>query len=177
MFLTVFYSCFNAAFIAAIWHRQFLLVTSYSLFIQLVHKTESHQLFSLNNTKDHLAFPSLLSLWLTPNVPLFSQFSFSQSFLMPRHVNKMQRNAQWAFVLQPSFMHDTVASHVANEGLSIKWHYQKRSGSITQNVTNKSNVTRHILNTQIWQLPGSGWVATAGYPNPISGKIPYPSHL
>ena len=36
------------------------------------------------------------------------------------------------------------------------WHYLKSNEGITQNVTNKSNVTRHILNTQIRQLPGSG---------------------
>jgi len=44
-------------------------------------------------------------------------------------------------------------------------------------VPNISNVTHHILNIWILQLPGSGWVATAGYPIPVSGKIPYPSHL
>jgi len=37
----------------------------------------------------------------------------------------------------------------------LKRHYQKGSGDITQNVTNKSNVTRHRLNT------GSG-----NYPDP-----------
>ena len=38
-------------------------------------------------------------------------------------------------------------------------------------------VTRHISNTQIRQLSGSGRVITAGYPDPVPGEIPYPSHL
>ena len=44
-------------------------------------------------------------------------------------------------------------------------------------MTNKSNVRLHILNTRIRQLPGSGRVVTAGYPDPVPGEIRYPSHL
>ena len=33
------------------------------------------------------------------------------------------------------------------------------------------------LNTRNRQLPGSGRVITAGYPDPVAGEIPYPSHL
>jgi len=44
-------------------------------------------------------------------------------------------------------------------------------------VKNKSTVTRHMLNTRIRQLPGSGRVATTGYPDPVPGQICYPSHL
>jgi len=44
-------------------------------------------------------------------------------------------------------------------------------------VTNKHNVTRHILNTWILELPGSGRVVMASYPDPIAGEIPYPFYL
>jgi len=44
-------------------------------------------------------------------------------------------------------------------------------------VKNKSNVTHHMLNTRIRQLPGSGGVVTTGYPDPIPGQIRYPFHL
>jgi len=43
-----------------------------------------------------------------------------------------------------------------------------------------SNVTRHMyvmLHTRIRQLPSSGQVVTTGYPDPVPGEIPYPSHL
>jgi len=35
----------------------------------------------------------------------------------------------------------------------------------------------HTSHTRIRQLPGSGLVVTTGYPDPVPGKIPYPSHL
>jgi len=38
---------------------------------------------------------------------------------------------------------------------TLKCRYQKSSGDITQNVTNKSNVARHMLNTRI--RPGT-WI-------------------
>jgi len=44
-------------------------------------------------------------------------------------------------------------------------------------MTNKNNVTCHILNTRIWQLPGTGWVVMAGYPDLAPSEIPYLSHL
>jgi len=44
-------------------------------------------------------------------------------------------------------------------------------------VKNKSNVTHHMLNTRIRQLPGSGRVVTTGYPDLVPGQICYPSHL
>ena len=59
----------------------------------------------------------------------------------------------------------------------LKLHYHKSTGDITQNVKNESTVTRHLLNTQIRQLPGSGRVVTTGYPNPVSDQIRYASHL
>jgi len=34
-----------------------------------------------------------------------------------------------------------------------------------------------MLHTRIRQLPGSGRVVTTGFPDPVSGEIPYPSHL
>ena len=34
-----------------------------------------------------------------------------------------------------------------------------------------------ILHTRIRQLPGPGRVVTTGYPDPVPGEIPYPSHL
>jgi len=41
----------------------------------------------------------------------------------------------------------------------FKWHYQKSSGGITQNVTNKNNVTHHMLK----------------YPDPATTRIRYPA--
>ena len=38
-------------------------------------------------------------------------------------------------------------------------------------------LARHILNTWIRQLPGSGQVVTAGYLDPVPGEIHCPSHL
>ena len=56
---------------------------------------------------------------------------------------------------------DTVASRVTDG-----WPLGPSRG-VTQNGTNQSNVTRHRLNTRIRQLPESGRVVTAGYPDPV----------
>jgi len=47
----------------------------------------------------------------------------------------------------------------------------KNRWGIKQNVTKKGNVRRHILNTRIRRLPGSGRVVTARYPDPVPGKM------
>ena len=69
---------------------------------------------------------------------------------------------------------NNLTNFTQHEMHTLKCHYQTSIAGITQNVTNKSNVTRHILNTWIRQLPGPGRVVTARYPDPVPGQIPYP---
>ena len=80
-------------------------------------------------------------------------------------------------VIVTCWFHSEVTVYLVSQLLSWLMLLSKKQLRITQNVTNESNVTCHILNTQIRELPRSVRVITARNPDPVPGKIPYLSRL
>jgi len=42
---------------------------------------------------------------------------------------------------------------------------------------NSGGTTQKAMSRVTCYIPGSGRVVTTGYPDPVPGEIPYPSHL
>ena len=113
---------------------------------------------------------SIVALHVTDNWPLYALCGRADGSLLRDGIINYLTQRITMYVLTD----ETIVNAICCFSCSV---YCPVASGIKQNVTNKSNVTHHILNTQMLELPRSGRVVMAMYPDPVPGEIPYLSKL